>query len=1084
MSNLILKSRPLIRNKRLILVSFLIGLTAILFWSGSRYPALNEKAMMGGETDLAAIGFDTLVTVQPDHSLLLQILYNTINWVYTNKQGMTFGLLFGALLLTWLPLLGQREYKSRWANTLMGMVIGTPLGVCVNCAAPIAQGLYSAGAKIETTLATMVSSPTLNVVVVTMLFSLLPPYLAAIKLGLTIGFILIGIPLLTLVLPRPLLVTPNALETIQKRSNQPYSDLLGNDNQCTLDTKTEDWLESGRWVVVNLAKNLWHIVRITVPLMLLSGFLGSAFITLVPWDMVVDIAMNPIFHQGRGMAMVLMAGLGLMGIFLPVPMAFDVIITSILLQAGLPIKYTAVLLFTLGIFSVYSFLLVWRGMSRLIAVSLVIVFVGLGVFAGGFSQKVYNWDQARQRNLIFSSISQIEAPLTIEPRRSQGNPDDVLVPSLQSKALQPKAVTVEASGELTIKAFPFQPQTAKSDTLFSRFNGDDVGFNETDNFSNLKLLSPWSHFRGIAAGDVHNDGWSDIVLTADAGLALYANQQGEGYVQQQIDIPELNTYQVMNAALVDLNDDGWLDLYFSTYREGNYIIYNQAGRFTQENLESVPNQPDAILTAATAFGDPDQDGDLDMVLGNWSYGTFTKEQLEESVPSSRNVWLENQGDEFEIQPLTGTDGETLTTLLTDFNQDDQLDLLVGNDFTPPDFYYLGDGQGNFRELTPADNLIPSSTQWTMSLTTADLNNDLTPEIYAAHISQAEDEVFSPEQICSEYPDQAARDRCKIRMEQQDIHYKARTTGTAFQCQRLQTSEARQGCIAASLLQRTRARAFRQEASKLCGYIPDSWEQLAFLCTQSLAARIEQEKVAEKKALAAQNTADGVESRFIPQNLETNVLLEMDQSGQFTDRASDFGLEVGSWSWNAKFADLDNDQWQDLYMVNGPMAFRRRRESNYFYHNQAGETFIDQTEEAGLTSLLDTLSYVYTDMDNDGDLDIIAVPSFGSIWVYQNNSTDHGSLEVELRDPVGNHFGIGSKVIIHYGDNESQHQMREIQAGGGYLSFDAPIAHFGLGDHKQVDRIEVVWSTGERSEIKGEFISGVRYVISRNGAKPF
>ena len=56
-----------------------------------------------------------------------------------------------------------------------------PLGVCVNCAAPIAKGLYAGGARAETTLAAMIASPTLNIVVLTMLFGLFPFYMALTK---------------------------------------------------------------------------------------------------------------------------------------------------------------------------------------------------------------------------------------------------------------------------------------------------------------------------------------------------------------------------------------------------------------------------------------------------------------------------------------------------------------------------------------------------------------------------------------------------------------------------------------------------------------------------------------------------------------------------------------------------------------------------------------------------------------------------------------------------------------------------------------------------------------------------------------
>ena len=42
-------------------------------------------------------------------------------------------------------------------------------------------------------------------------------------------------------------------------------------------------------------------------------------------------------------------------------------------------------------------------------------------------------------------------------------------------------------------------------------------------------------------------------------------------------------------------------------------------------------------------------------------------------------------------------------------------------------------------------------------------------------------------------------------------------------------------------------------------------------------------------------------------------------------------------------------------------------------------------------------------------------------------------------------------------------MREIQASGGFISFDAPIAYFGLGEFQKIERVDVRWSTGESSD---------------------
>src|SRR5262245_29331630 len=96
----------------------------------------------------------------------------------------------------------------------------------------------------------------------------------------------------------------------------------------------------------------------------------------------------------------------------------------------------------------------------------------------------------------------------------------------------------------------------------------------------------------------------------------------------------------------------------------------------------------------------------------------------------------------------------------------------------------------------------------------------------------------------------------------------------------------------------------------------------------------------------------------------------------------------------------------------------------------------------------------------------------------NNSHDTHAIEIELRDRIGNTYGIGSKIVVRYGRNGELHQMREIQASGGFVSFDAAFAHFGLGEHQSVSGIEIRWSTGETTTLNRRFDAGYRYIVHR------
>ena len=189
------------RTRILIGIAVLAGL-AIMFWTQSRVPDLNNKAIMGGSLlQEDPLSFEAHFPLSENDGFWRRVMLTSLNWAMTNRRGMLFGLLFGAAALTLLRYLPRRGVQGGFGNAAIGMVFGAPLGVCVNCAAPIARGMFAGGSRVETTLATMIASPTLNVIVLTMAFSLLPPFLVGIKLGLTLAVILVLIPLIGRSLP-------------------------------------------------------------------------------------------------------------------------------------------------------------------------------------------------------------------------------------------------------------------------------------------------------------------------------------------------------------------------------------------------------------------------------------------------------------------------------------------------------------------------------------------------------------------------------------------------------------------------------------------------------------------------------------------------------------------------------------------------------------------------------------------------------------------------------------------------------------------------------------------------------------------
>jgi uncharacterized membrane protein YraQ (UPF0718 family) len=319
---------------------------ALYFWIDSRYPSLLKKLHSGrGISVKGALSFDALMPVTPAMSLMTRVGYTTVNWMWTNRIGMTFGICFGAAMITLLSTLPRIRMKTAAGNTWLGAIGGAPLGVCANCAAPIGRGLFLAGASPATAVATMISSPTLNVVVLAMAFTLFPLPIALARLAAP----LILLTLVPLIVGKSVIVPGGA---------------------CAI-TAQAGWLPSTTFTLKNYFKNLGRLALTTIPLMIVAAFLGAWLVELLPASSI------PATVSVVGILLV-----ALIGTFLPVPMGFDVAVAFLLMARGVPTPYVVTLLCTLGAFSIYSALILGRTISWRTAIRLFAAVMAIGVVVG------------------------------------------------------------------------------------------------------------------------------------------------------------------------------------------------------------------------------------------------------------------------------------------------------------------------------------------------------------------------------------------------------------------------------------------------------------------------------------------------------------------------------------------------------------------------------------------------------------------------------------------------------------------------------------------------------------------------------
>lgn len=1057
-------------DKRLIISVFAMLVIATVFWLGSRYPALDEKALMGVDSSLSGLAFNALITVLPDSNAVWRAALNFVNWIFTNWRGMTFGILFGAALLTLLPLLQRLSFKNRIANAMLGIIIGAPLGVCVNCAAPIAKGLHKAGTRFETTIGALIASPTLNVIVLSISFALLPFYMAMTKLVLTLLFILLVVPLLGMWVAR-LPIAPEVIRPIAKQGRWAklgqWWAYAGADVPL-LTAANNQLLVALRWWVGSFARSLRFLALTTIPMMLAAGLIGTIIITVLP----LEAAVFGFESQFSGPLLTLL-GLFLIASFailLPVPIAFDVIVVAILLGAGLDAKYAMVLLIALGGYSLVAFLIVGQAMSYRVATVLGAAIICMAVVAGVVGHVGSKWDQRLQLALIIDGISEIPAPkgtaITRPTGFSAAEIARIVAPNRVALQRLDTEVAHQGDGRIEVSAVQLNAKPKQSGPIFTRVIGPEIGLTEPRAISDFLAFPITSIVNATAAGDVNNDGWIDLVFNSDTnlgGLGLYINIGGQ-FLRQELDLGPVNNAVVGSVALVDLDNDGALDLYVSTFGQGNYVFKNHKGDFSKDHQIKLPDTG-SIYTIAPSFADLDGDGDLDIVEGNSSASNVlgTGQHRKFAQESARDFVLWNEGGHFRVEKLKGVPGQTLTSLIWDINHDGLPDILVGDDFARTDKIYLNQGQ-EFRVARKEDGLLPYLLTTSMSFDLGDIDNDQQLEFYGVQISKSgENAKFGPAAVCDQLARDksimpAARDDCFTTLVYMQEAVNRSSSGRSLECNRYDKANGRGICRIYSYLRD----ALGRENPQRCAAFDPAWGHVKQICEQVSGPR-PKGRVLREFAKTAISTGPA----------KRNVLFDFNQSGG-NDIAADAGVETPGWGWNGRFTDLDQDGLQDLFVLTGQPG-QVRYSSNVFYHNNGDRSFTQRQKAFGLEDMIPGNSYVLFDFDRDSDVDIVRGPSLGYAIVHRNDQPNGGAIWVRLRDELGNSHGIGAKLLLQVGDETLR---RDIRASGGFASRDAAIVHFGIGARVEANTLLITWPDGAKTRIAGPISANSEILVTR------
>jgi hypothetical protein len=200
-------------------------------------------------------------------------------------------------------------------------------------------------------------------------------------------------------------------------------------------------------------------------------------------------------------------------------------------------------------------------------------------------------------------------------------------------------------------------------------------------------------------------------------------------------------------------------------------------------------------------------------------------------------------------------------------------------------------------------------------------------------------------------------------------------------------------------------------------------------------------------------------------------------GMFEDVTHITGAGAGTYNqvtWGTGLVDFDNDGNRDLFIACGHLqdnvelwddttSYEAR---NIVLRNTGHGKFVNVSDQCGDGLLLKRSGRgaAFDDLDNDGDIDVVILNSRREPTILRNDSSGQNHwIQVRLHGTRTNRDGVGARIKVVAGDLTL---VDEVHSGRGYQSHYAMYPHFGLGQRKRIDRIEVRWIGGGTDVLEG------------------
>jgi enediyne biosynthesis protein E4 len=561
---------------------------------------------------------------------------------------------------------------------------------------------------------------------------------------------------------------------------------------------------------------------------------------------------------------------------------------------------------------------------------------------------------------------------------------------------------------------------------------------EDDKYNVLEYMNIYTG-AGVAAGDINNDGLTDLYFSSNQTTGrLYLNK---GNLQFE-DITEkaglITNRWCTGVSMVDINQDGFIDIYVNVsgsakFGELSNLLYinNQNGTFTEKAAEY--GIAEKRLTMNASFFDYDKDGDLDLFLITnpademVSGVNVVKERSIHGESAGTDILYRNNGNGTftDVSKEAGIllDGYSLGCAISDVNKDGFPDIYVSNDFLSNDILYINNGNGTFTDKM-AEYLKHCSFA-SMGCDIADFNNDGLPDIYT--LDMLPEDNFRRKMIIPS----ASYDKFLLSLE------KGYTPQYSRNC-----------------LQLNNGNQTFSDISFLSGVSGTDWSW---------------------SALFADYDNDGDKDLMVTNGFYRD-LGDLDYINYQTRLQNPMGRQDAKRAEKLKaIKDLAKISLQ-----------------NYLYENNGDLTFAKRSDDWGFSQKGFSNGACYADLDNDGDLELILNEFNSEAKVYENKANElkqNHFLDIKLTGKQPNRQGIGSKIWLYTTTKDSVSkstvQFQELNPYRGYeSSMDCKI-HFGLGKNQNVDSLIIEWADGNRqieSKIIVDKILEINYLDNKKSLK--